>query len=42
MSRFQRMEQEASRSGTPLADMTLQQMDQLWNRIKKEAAGGAA
>ncbi|HEX5551673.1 MAG TPA: nucleoside triphosphate pyrophosphohydrolase [Chitinophagaceae bacterium] len=42
MSRFQRMEQEASRSGTPLADMTLQQMDQLWNRIKTETAGGAA
>jgi MazG family protein len=38
--RFTRMEEEARAQGRSLADMTLQEMDGLWNDIKmKEAAG---
>lgn len=34
--RFQLMELEAARQGATLAELTLQEMDALWNNIKKE------
>lgn len=34
MDRFNRMEEEALRTGKPLNDMTLQEMDAIWNNIK--------
>jgi XTP/dITP diphosphohydrolase len=34
--RFTRMEQEASKQGKSLADMTLSEMDAIWNTIKKQ------
>ncbi|MBX2905325.1 MAG: nucleoside triphosphate pyrophosphohydrolase [Taibaiella sp.] len=34
--RFQRMEDMAAEQGRSLHDMTLQEMDELWNRVKKE------
>jgi XTP/dITP diphosphohydrolase len=33
--RFSQMEEEATKSGKDLADMTLIEMDSIWNRIKK-------
>lgn len=36
--RFTRMEQEAKAQGKELTDMTLTEMDAIWNRIKKEPA----
>jgi MazG family protein len=38
MKRFQLLEQEAELLGKKLADMTLQEMDDLWNIIKKRSA----
>lgn len=34
--RFQRIEDMAAEQGKSLHDMTLQEMDELWNRVKKE------
>jgi MazG family protein len=36
ISRFTRMEQAALKQGKPLADMTLAEMDAIWNEIKKQ------
>lgn len=36
ISRFTRMEQAATQQGKLLADMTLQEMDDIWNEIKKQ------
>jgi MazG family protein len=36
ISRFTRMEQAASQKGKALADMTLAEMDAIWNEIKKQ------
>ncbi len=36
--RFTKMEQEAKSEGRELTDMTLQEMDAIWNRVKKENA----
>lgn len=36
ISRFTRMEQQATSEGKSLADMTLAEMDALWNTIKKQ------
>jgi XTP/dITP diphosphohydrolase len=36
ISRFQRMEDDAMRGGKALSEMTLEEMDQIWNNIKKE------
>ena len=36
ISRFTRMEQEAVQQGKQLADMTLAEMDAIWNSIKKQ------
>jgi XTP/dITP diphosphohydrolase len=36
MTRFTRMEQEAVSRGRNLADMTLEEMDGIWNAIKKQ------
>jgi XTP/dITP diphosphohydrolase len=36
ISRFQQMEEKALQHGKALADMTLEEMDQIWNHIKKE------
>jgi XTP/dITP diphosphohydrolase len=36
ISRFTRMEQLALQQGKPLADMTLAEMDAIWNMIKKQ------
>lgn len=38
MSRFRKMEEEASLGGKKLADMTLSEMDAIWNRIKHLSA----
>ena len=38
ISRFTRMEEEARSQGRSLADMTLVEMDELWNAIKKRDA----
>jgi MazG family protein len=34
-SRFNKMEEEATNSGKPLQDMTLEEMDAIWNKVKK-------
>ena len=39
MYRFTRMEQEAKAHGKELHDMTLAEMDAIWNRVKKEGVG---
>jgi len=39
MMRFQAMEQEAQRRGKPLSEMTLSEMDAIWNSIKKQNSG---
>jgi len=36
MSRFTRMEEEAEKEGRSLPNMSLEEMDAIWNRIKKE------
>lgn len=36
ISRFRRMEEEAAKRNRPLHEMTLQEMDALWNDIKKK------
>jgi XTP/dITP diphosphohydrolase len=36
IERFTKMEQQALSEGKPLADMTLQEMDAIWNSIKKQ------
>jgi XTP/dITP diphosphohydrolase len=36
ISRFTRMEQEALSKGRSMADMTLEEMDEIWNTIKKQ------
>jgi MazG family protein len=36
ISRFQRMEQQALSEGKKLENMTLEEMDAIWNRIKKQ------
>lgn len=39
ISRFTRMEQQATRDGRSLADMSLAEMDAIWNSIKKQNPG---
>lgn len=39
VSRFTRMEQQAAREGKSLADMSLAEMDAIWNSIKKQNPG---
>ena len=39
ISRFTEMEQRALQQGKPLADMTLGEMDAIWNSIKKQNTG---
>lgn len=36
IARFTKMETEALKTGKPLAEMTLQEMDSIWNSIKKQ------
>lgn len=36
IARFTKMEAEALKTGKPLADMSLQEMDSIWNAIKKQ------
>ena len=36
IGRFTRMEEEALSHGRSLADMTLEEMDNIWNSIKKQ------
>lgn len=36
MARFRKMEQQAKRNGQSLADMSLAEMDAIWNEVKKE------
>ena len=38
ISRFTRMEEVALQQGKPLAEMTLEEMDNIWNSIKKQHA----
>ena len=38
ISRFTKMEQEATNTGKALQDMTLEEMDAMWNKIKKQSA----
>ena len=40
-TRFRRVEQQAEAQGRRLADMTLDEMDVLWERAKAEERGGA-
>jgi XTP/dITP diphosphohydrolase len=35
IKRFTRMEEEAQATGKPLAEMTLEEMDAIWNQIKR-------
>lgn len=39
IERFTRMEQQALQQGKPLNEMTLQEMDAIWNQIKKQNTG---
>lgn len=39
ISRFTRMEQQAAREGKSLADLSLAEMDAIWNSIKKQNPG---
>ncbi|MGZ5246630.1 MAG: nucleoside triphosphate pyrophosphohydrolase [Flavitalea sp.] len=39
ISRFTRMEEQALKTGKPLADMSLEEMDAIWNSIKKQNTG---
>jgi XTP/dITP diphosphohydrolase len=36
ISMFNKMEEEASNSGKPLQDMSLEEMDAIWNKVKKQ------
>lgn len=36
ISRFTRMEEQAQGTGKPLAEMTLEEMDAIWNQIKRQ------
>lgn len=36
ISRFNKMEAEASATGKALQDMSLEEMDAIWNKIKKQ------
>jgi len=36
ISRFNKMEQEAIEDNRQLTDMTLDEMDAIWNRVKKQ------
>ena len=36
ISRFNKMEAEATGTGKALQDMTLEEMDAIWNKIKKQ------
>jgi MazG family protein len=36
ISRFNKMEAEATSTGKPLQDMTLEEMDAIWNKVKKQ------
>ncbi|HYC27788.1 MAG TPA: MazG nucleotide pyrophosphohydrolase domain-containing protein, partial [Chitinophagaceae bacterium] len=36
IARFTKMEQQAMSEGKPLAEMTLAEMDAIWNSIKKQ------
>jgi len=36
ISRFNKMEEEATNSGKPLQDMSLEEMDAIWNKVKKQ------
>jgi MazG family protein len=36
INRFNKMEEEALKSGKPLQDMTLEEMDAIWNKVKKQ------
>jgi XTP/dITP diphosphohydrolase len=35
IKRFTRMEEKAQATGKPLAEMTLEEMDAIWNQIKR-------
>jgi XTP/dITP diphosphohydrolase len=39
VSRFSKMEELALKQGRPLAEMTLEEMDAIWNSIKKQNSG---
>ncbi len=39
ISRFNRMEELAHQQGKPLTEMSLEEMDMLWNKIKKQNTG---
>jgi XTP/dITP diphosphohydrolase len=39
IKRFQQMEKAAAEKGKPLNEMTLQEMDDIWNIIKKQKPG---
>ena len=39
INRFTEMETRAYKEGKPLSDMTLNEMDDLWNSIKKQNSG---
>jgi XTP/dITP diphosphohydrolase len=39
ISRFMEMEKKALQQGKPLAEMTLAEMDEIWNTIKKQNSG---
>ena len=39
ISRFTRMENIALQTGKPLSEMTLEEMDSIWNSIKKQNSG---
>ena len=41
MNRFKRMEEEAKKEGKELKEMTLDEMDAIWNRIKQQNKAGA-
>ena len=38
INRFTKMEEEASNTGKVLQDMTLEEMDAMWNIIKKQSS----
>ena len=38
INRFTKMEEQAFKTGTPLQDMSLEEMDAIWNEIKKQSS----
>ena len=38
ISRFTKMEKEATNTGKALQDMTLEEMDAIWDKIKKQSS----